>query len=110
MSRAKRQEAAKAKAKKEEEILFRLTPEKKKEIISKFARGENDTGSPEVQIALLTYRINHLTQHLKTHKHDHHTRRGLLKMVGVRRRLLTYLTNLDIERYRKLIAELELRR
>ena len=82
----------------------------KQEIIKKFARTENDTGSPEVQIALLTDRINNLTEHLKTHKKDHHSRRGLLKMVGKRRRLLTYLRNKDVERYRAILSELSLRR
>ncbi|MBT8200623.1 MAG: 30S ribosomal protein S15 [Acidimicrobiia bacterium] len=71
---------------------------------------ETDTGSPEVQVALLTERINHLTEHLKIHKKDHHSRRGLLMMVGKRRRLLNYLQNQDVERYRSLIAKLGLRR
>ena len=71
---------------------------------------EKDTGSPEVQVALLTNRINHLTEHLKIHKHDHHSRRGLLKMVGTRRNLLAYLKNKDIGRYRALIAKLGLRK
>ncbi|MCP4566059.1 MAG: 30S ribosomal protein S15 [FCB group bacterium] len=84
--------------------------EKKKEVIEQFKLHDKDTGSPEVQIALLTERINHLTGHLKIHKKDHHSRRGLLKMVGQRRRLLDYLTNTDIESYRQLIAELGLRR
>lgn len=78
--------------------------------IAKFARGDGDTGSPEVQIALLTDRITHLTEHLKTHKKDHHSRRGLLMLVGRRRRLLDYLAGIDVERYRSLIAELGLRR
>jgi small subunit ribosomal protein S15 len=82
----------------------------KQEIISKFGRNDKDTGSPEVQIALLTHRINHLTEHLKMHKKDHHSRRGLLMMVGQRRGLLQYLKNNDIESYRNLIAELSLRR
>lgn len=82
----------------------------KQEIISKYGRNEQDTGSPEVQIALLTYRINHLTEHLKEHKKDHHSRRGLLMMVGQRRGLLQYLKNKDIESYRKLIEDLGLRR
>ena len=82
----------------------------KAEIISKYARQEGDTGSPEVQIALLTYRINHLTEHLKTHNKDHHSRRGLLQMVGSRRSLLNYLKELDIERYRDLVAKLEIRK
>ena len=71
---------------------------------------ETDTGSPEVQIALLTQRINHLNDHLKAHKHDHHTRRGLLMLVGRRRRLLDYVKSKDVERYREIIARLELRR
>lgn len=82
----------------------------KKATMEKFGRGEGDTGSPEVQIALLTDRINHLTDHLKTHKKDHHSRRGLLMLVGRRRRLLDYLAGIDIDRYRTLIAELGLRR
>ncbi len=85
-------------------------PDDKQQIISRFARTEGDTGSPEVQVALLTQRISHLTEHLKEHKHDHHSRRGLLMLVGQRRRLLNYLKDKDIERYRSLIAELELRR
>ena len=85
-------------------------PDQRSEIIAKFARSEGDTGSPEVQVALLTKRIDHLTEHLKEHKHDHHSRRGLLQMVGRRRRLLNYLRDKDIERYRALIAELGLRR
>jgi small subunit ribosomal protein S15 len=80
------------------------------EIISEFGAHESDTGSPEVQVALLSERINHLTDHLRTHKHDHHSRRGLLMMVGRRRRLLNYLKLTDVERYRKLIASLGLRR
>ena len=82
----------------------------KSEIIAKYATHEGDTGSPEVQIALLTSRINHLNEHLKTHKKDHHSRRGLLKMVGQRRGLLNYLKEKDIERYRTLINELGLRK
>jgi small subunit ribosomal protein S15 len=78
--------------------------------IEKFRQHESDTGSPEVQIALLTDRINHLTEHLKMHKKDHHSRRGLLMLVGKRRRFLDYLKNNDVERYRSLIAELGLRR
>lgn len=85
-------------------------PDDKQEIIERFAQFEGDTGSPEVQVALLTKRIGHLTGHLQEHKGDHHSRRGLLQMVGQRRRLLAYLRNKDIERYRRLIAELELRR
>ena len=80
----------------------------KTEIINKFATHEGDTGSPEVQIALLTYRINHLTEHLKIHHKDHHSRRGLLQMVGTRRSLLNYLKDLDIERYRNILAQLEI--
>ncbi len=82
----------------------------KAEIIAKFATHEGDTGSPEVQIALLTWRINHLTEHLQTHKKDHHSRRGLLQMVGSRRSQLSYLKGIDIERYRSLVAKLELRK
>lgn len=82
----------------------------KAETIAKFAKSEGDTGSPEVQIALATDRINHLTEHLKSHKKDHHTRRGLLMLVGRRRRMLDYLKNIDVERYRSLIKELGLRR
>ncbi|MFF5206287.1 30S ribosomal protein S15 [Streptosporangium sp. NPDC000396] len=82
----------------------------KKQIISEYAKGETDTGSPEVQIALLSKRISELTEHLKTHKHDHHSRRGLLLLVGRRRRLLKYLQSKDIERYRSLIERLGLRR
>jgi small subunit ribosomal protein S15 len=82
----------------------------KKQLIEDYATGEGDSGSPEVQVALLTARINHLTEHLKTHKKDHHSRRGLLQLVGRRRRLLTYLQRTDIERYRSLIKRLGLRR
>ena len=82
----------------------------KQEIILKHATHEGDTGSPEVQIALLTQRINHLNEHLKTHKHDNHSRRGLLKMVGKRRGLLDYLKAKDIERYRAIIEKLGLRK
>jgi len=82
----------------------------KQEIINTYARHEGDTGSPEVQIALLTARINHLNQHLKTNKNDHHSRRGLLLMVGQRRGLLDYLKSTDIEGYRALIAKLGLRK
>lgn len=87
-----------------------MTKERKQEIISTYARHEGDTGSPEVQIALLTERINHLTEHLRTHKGDHHSRRGLLMMVGRRRGLLDYLAGLDIERYRSVIARLGIRK
>ena len=82
----------------------------KKEVIAQFATHEGDTGSPEVQIALLTKRINHLNEHLKAHKQDNHSRRGLLKMVGKRRGLLDYLTAKDIERYRAIIEALGLRK
>jgi small subunit ribosomal protein S15 len=82
----------------------------KQEIIEKFGRTEGDTGSPEVQVALLSARISLLTEHLKTHKKDHHSRRGLLKMVGQRRGLLNYLKDKDIERYRELLKELGLRK
>ena len=82
----------------------------KSETIAQFGRSAADTGSPEVQIALLTERINHLTDHLRTHKKDHHSRRGLLKMVGQRKGLLTYLSKKDIERYRELIKQLGLRK
>lgn len=82
----------------------------KNEIIKEYALHEGDTGSPEVQIALLTYRINDLTEHLRTHKKDHHSRRGLLKMVGQRRNLLNYLTKTDIERYRSIISRLGIRK
>ncbi len=90
----------------------RLAPvtEDKQEIIGRFKRHELDTGSPEVQIALLTARIQHLSEHLQEHRKDNHSRRGLLKMVGKRRRLLKYLQNTDIERYRKMLSELGLRR
>ncbi len=82
----------------------------KQEIINKFRTHEGDTGSPEVQIAILTERINYLTEHLKQHKKDHHSRRGLLKMVGQRRGLLNYLYDKDIERYRAIIERLGLRK
>jgi small subunit ribosomal protein S15 len=82
----------------------------KRQLIEEYAVQEGDSGSPEVQVALLTARINHLTEHLKTHKKDHHSRRGLLQLVGRRRRLLTYLQSTDIERYRSLIKRLGLRR
>ncbi len=87
-----------------------MTKERKQEIIAAYATHEGDTGSPEVQVALLTERINHLNEHLKTHKKDHHSRRGLLMMVGQRRGLLKYLTQIDIERYRSLIERLGLRK
>ena len=87
-----------------------LTKEQKAEIAAKHGRGSNDTGSAEVQVAILTASINHLTEHLKVHKKDHHSRRGLLLQVGQRRRLLSYLQRNDVERYRALIADLGLRR
>ena len=87
-----------------------LTQEEKTALIKQYAVYEGDTGSPEVQIAVLTSRIAYLTEHLKEHKKDHHSRRGLLKMVGHRRRLLSYLYKKDIERYRSIIAKLDLRK
>ena len=87
-----------------------LTKEEKLEIIGKHGRSENDTGSPQVQVAMLTKRINDLTEHLRTHKKDHYSRRGLLKLVGQRRRFLNYLQREDLESYRALIKELGLRR
>lgn len=87
-----------------------ISKEKKSALIETYKTHENDTGSPEVQIAILTGRITELTEHLQTHKKDHHSRRGLLKMVGVRRRLLNYLKNKDIERYRVIIGKLNLRK
>lgn len=86
-----------------------LDATKKKEIIDEYKLNDKDTGSSEVQIAILTTRINELNEHLKTHKKDHHSRRGLLKMVGKRRNLLRYLRNKDIERYRSLIEKLKIR-
>ena len=87
-----------------------ITAQRKAEVIKTSATKSGDTGSPEVQIALLTDRINHLTAHLKDHKKDHHSRRGLLMLVGRRRRFLDYLKEIDIERYRAIVAELGLRR
>lgn len=87
-----------------------LSADVKKNIIAEYGTGEGDTGSPEVQIALLTQRIKDLTEHARTHKHDHHSRRGLLLLVGQRRRLLRYLESVDVERYRSLIKRLGLRR
>jgi len=87
-----------------------LLKDQKSALISEFRRGETDTGSPEVQIAVLTRRIEELTEHLKSHDSDHHSRRGLLQMVGKRRRLLDYLRREDVERYRALISRLGLRR
>ena len=87
-----------------------MTKERKQEIINTYKRDEKDTGSPEVQIALLTQRINELTEHLKVHKKDNHSRRGLLKMVGARRSLLKYLSNRDVQRYRDIVEKLGLRK
>ncbi len=87
-----------------------LAVEQKKQIIEKYKLHDSDTGSPEVQIAILTERINYLTEHLKTHKKDHHSRRGLLKMVGQRRALLNYLKQKNFDRYREIIDKLGLRR
>ena len=87
-----------------------LQAEQKKEIVSKFKTHENDTGSPEVQIALISARIEYLTGHFKAHKKDHHSRRGLLKLVGQRRRLLNYLKGRNIDRYRRIIQELGIRK
>ena len=87
-----------------------LSVSDKQDIVDRFKRHEGDTGSPEVQIALLTARIEYLTRHLQEHRKDHHSRRGLLKMVGQRRRLLNYIQNKDISRYRKVLQELGLRR
>ena len=87
-----------------------VTAERKQEIVARFGKGEGDTGKAEVQIALMTEHINDLTEHLRTHKRDHHSRRGLLMVVGRRRRLLQYLQRSDIERYRAIVQELGLRR
>ena len=87
-----------------------ISKESKAEIIAKYKRDEKDTGSPEVQIALLTERINELTEHLKVHKKDNHSRRGLLKMVGARRNLLNYLAKKDVQRYRDIVEKLGLRK
>ncbi|OKL55159.1 30S ribosomal protein S15 [Bowdeniella nasicola] len=87
-----------------------LSKDVKEQIIAEYATHEGDTGSPEVQVALLTKRIKDLTEHFKTHKHDHHSRRGLMLLVGQRRRLLDYLKKIDIERYRSLIERLGIRR
>lgn len=87
-----------------------LTVDDKKGLIEKFKLHDSDTGSPEVQVALLTNRITYLTEHFKTHKKDHHSRRGLLKLVGQRRRLLNYLKNKDVRRYRTLISALGIRK
>ena len=87
-----------------------LSVDRKAEIVANFSRGQDDTGSPEVQVSLLSTRIQHLTEHLRVHDHDHHSRRGLLKLVGQRRRLLDYLRRKDAERYRSLITALGLRK
>lgn len=87
-----------------------ITKEKKKELIEEYKLHDGDTGSPEIQIAILTHRVNHLTEHLKIHKKDHHSRRGLLMMVGQRRRLLNYLKDNYLERYRAIIKRLGLRK
>jgi small subunit ribosomal protein S15 len=87
-----------------------LTAEAKREVVQKFGKSDGDTGSTEVQVALLTQRINHLTEHLREHTKDHHSRRGLLMLVGQRRRLLKYLQKSNLDRYRELIKELGLRR
>ncbi len=87
-----------------------MTKERKQEVINAFKREENDTGSSEVQIALLTERINELTEHLKVHKKDNHSRRGLLQMVGKRRNLLNYLAKKDLEKYREVVEKLNLRK
>ena len=87
-----------------------ILKEKKSEVIAQYATHEGDTGSPEVQIAILTARINELTDHLRVHKHDNHSRRGLLMMVGKRRNMLDYLANKDISRYRAIIAKLGIRK
>lgn len=86
-----------------------LTKEEKLELIAKYGKGEQDTGSPEVQIAMLSKRISELTEHLKSHKNDHHSRRGMYKMIGARRGLLKYLQKKDIERYRAIIEALGIR-
>jgi small subunit ribosomal protein S15 len=87
-----------------------MTAEEKQELVTRFGKSETDTGATEVQVALLTHRINHLTEHLREHKHDHHSRRGLLMLVGRRRRFLDYMQKKDLEGYRSLIRELGLRR
>lgn len=91
-------------------INMALTKEKKEEIVKKYARGEKDTGSAEVQIAILTEEIKELTEHLKVHIHDHHSRRGLLKKVGQRRSMLNYLAKKDVQRYREVVKSLGLRK
>jgi small subunit ribosomal protein S15 len=92
------------------EVETMISKEEKQQVIAQYKRHEGDTGSPEVQIAILTNRINSLTEHLKKNPHDHHSRRGLLQMVGKRRNLLAYLTKIDIERYRSIIAQLGIRK
>jgi small subunit ribosomal protein S15 len=87
-----------------------ITAADRQQVIEKYKRGDGDTGSPEVQVALLTLRINHLTGHFKEHQHDHHSRQGLVRMVNSRRKLLDYLNKKDVERYRSLIGSLGLRR
>ncbi|MDX6699235.1 MAG: small subunit ribosomal protein [Solirubrobacteraceae bacterium] len=87
-----------------------VTAERKQELVAQFGKGDGDTGTPEVQIALMTERINDLTEHLRTHTKDHHSRRGLLMLVGRRRRLLQYLQRSEVERYRTIVSELGLRR
>ena len=87
-----------------------ITAERKKELIQEYKVHDKDTGSPEVQVSILTERINNLTMHFKTHKKDHHSRRGLLKLVGQRKRILNYLQRMDIKRYRELIGRLNLRK
>ena len=87
-----------------------ISKEVRQEIINNFKRHDGDTGSPEVQVAILTYDINHLNEHLKVHKHDYHSQRGLFKKIGQRRKLLNYLRNEDVNRYQELIAKLGLRR
>ncbi|MES9844401.1 MAG: 30S ribosomal protein S15 [Candidatus Sedimenticola sp. PURPLELP] len=87
-----------------------MNAEQKKAVVEEYGQGANDTGSPEVQVALLTSRINQLTEHFADHKHDHHSRRGLVRMVNSRRKLLDYLKSKDVERYRSLIKRLGLRR
>ena len=87
-----------------------LTPEKKQSLVAAHRVHDTDTGSPEVQVALLTQQINQLSEHLKAHKHDHHSRRGLLMMVGQRRRQLAYLNKLDVQRYRGIVSQLGLRK
>jgi len=96
--------------KQEVDIIMGLEKERKQELVTKFARHEGDTGSSEIQIALLTERLAYLNEHFRTHAKDHHSRRGLLKIVSKRRRLLNYLQNTDYERYRAILKELNLRR